>query len=127
MYTVLIIEDYEMNTRLVEDLLQSSDEGYNVISAYNAEKGLELARTHKPDLILMDLRIPGPGVDGWTATRLLKHDAELGHIPIIAMTAEVKAADKRRAFEAGCNAYITKPYSILELRNTIRQHLHVSA
>jgi CheY-like chemotaxis protein len=127
MQTVLIIEDYELNARLVEDLLRSGDEPLNVISAYNAEIGLELAHQHKPDLILMDLRIPGPGVDGWTATRIIRRDPELQRIPIVAMTAEIKAADRLRAFEAGCDAYITKPFDVFELQACVHELLHVNA
>jgi CheY-like chemotaxis protein len=75
----------------------------------------------------MDLRIPGPGVDGWTATRIIRRDPELQRIPIVAMTAEIKAADRLRAFEAGCDAYITKPFDVFELQACVHELLHVNA
>ena len=121
MPTVLIIEDYELNMRLVEDLMNFH--GYRTVTAYTAEDGLQLAREIKPDIILMDMRLSGPGIDGWTATRMLKHDRELRHIPVIALTAQVWDGERERAFEAGCDEYIAKPFNIHELQSTIRHFL----
>lgn len=125
MPTVLIIEDYELNMRLVEDLMNFS--GYRTVTAFTAEEGLQLAREAKPDLILMDMRLSGPGIDGWTATRMIKHDHDLRHIPVIALTAQVWDGERERAFEAGCDDYITKPFNIHELQSCISHHLQASA
>lgn len=125
MPTVLIIEDYELNMKLVEDLMNFS--GYRTYTAYTAEEGLQIAQEVRPDLILMDMRLSGPGMDGWTATKTIKHDRNLAHIPVIALTAQVWDGERERAFEVGCNDYISKPFNIHELQNCVSRHLQASA
>jgi two-component system cell cycle response regulator DivK len=118
---ILVIEDDELNTRLLESLIRSF--GYDPISAKNSDHGLRLARQHKPALILMDLRLPAPGVSGWEATRIIRGDPELHDTPVFAVSVEAEPDDRRRAFEAGCNEYFAKPFSIAELEETIRRYL----
>ncbi|RJR28876.1 MAG: response regulator [Desulfobacteraceae bacterium] len=102
---VLVIEDNELNMKLVSALLSISH--FEVISAANAEIGLQLARKEMPDLILMDIQLPG--MDGLTATRLIKKDKDLREIPVIALTSYAMQGDEQKAFAAGCTGYIPKP------------------
>jgi CheY-like chemotaxis protein len=102
---ILIVEDNELNMKLVRTLLEFG--GYDVFSAVDAEKGLQLARDHHPDLILMDIQLPG--MDGLTATRIMKTDPELDQIPVIALTSFAMQGDEEKALDAGCDGYITKP------------------
>lgn len=102
---ILIVEDNVMNRRLAQFLLKSH--GYIVHEAKDAQEALELARIHRPDLILMDLHLPG--LDGFAATRVLKEDATTRNIPVVALTAYAMSGDEDRALEAGCDGYITKP------------------
>jgi two-component system, cell cycle response regulator DivK len=115
----LVVEDQEDNRRILRDLLTSAD--FEVIEAVDGEAGLAAAAAHRPDLILMDIQLPG--LDGYEATRRLKADALLSAIPIIAVTSYALggAADKARA--AGCDAYISKPYSPRQLLAKVREHL----
>ena len=102
---VLVVEDNAMNMKLMRSLLRMSQ--CEVLEAGNAEEGLELAKRNRPDLILMDIQLPG--MDGYTATGLLKQDASLKEIPVVALTAHAMAGDEKKALESGCDAYITKP------------------
>ena len=103
--TILVVEDNEWNRKLVKSLLQRVS--FRLLEAGNAEAGLELARDEKPDLILMDIQLPG--MDGLTATRILKNDPLLKNIPVVALTAYAMAGDLEKAKEAGCDSYLTKP------------------
>lgn len=123
MLKVLVVEDYELNVRLIEDLLNFS--GYQPLIAYTAEEGLQLARQLQPDLILMDMRLGGGGMDGWTAARIMKSDGDIAHIPLIALAAPVWDGERESALEAGCDEYISKPFDIRELRQKIDYHLGV--
>src|ERR1041385_6661262 len=105
MATILVIEDNETNMQLTTFLLQSAD--YTVLSAASAEAGLTLAREKRPDLILMDIQLPG--MDGLQATALLKADEETRAIPVIALTALAMKGDEERIRAAGCDGYIGKP------------------
>jgi two-component system cell cycle response regulator DivK len=105
MTTVLIIEDNRANMTLATFLLQSA--GHDVLSATDAEAGLALAHTKQPDLILMDIQLPG--MDGLEATMLLKRDAATRTIPVIALTALAMKGDEERILAAGCDGYIAKP------------------
>ncbi len=116
---ILVVEDNEDNRRILRDLLTSAS--YEVIEAVTGEEGVTLAQTQRPDVILMDIQLPG--VDGYEATRRIKANPALHHIPIIAVTSYALSGDDKKALEAGCNAYIAKPYSPRELLVTIRQHL----
>jgi two-component system cell cycle response regulator DivK len=102
---ILIIEDNAVNRKLVEVILTKS--GYTVLSAADAEQGISLARSGHPDLILMDIHLPG--MDGLSATRLLKSEDSTKDIPIIALTAMAMKGDEKRTLEAGCDGYIDKP------------------
>jgi CheY-like chemotaxis protein len=111
MTTILIVEDNEMNRDMLSRRLERK--GYDVLLAVNGEIGLEVARANTPDLILMDMSLPV--VDGWEATRRLKADDRLEHIPVIALTAHAMASDRDNALEAGCDDYDTKPIELPRL------------
>ena len=116
---ILVVEDQEDNRRIMRDLLTSV--GYEVIEAITGEEGVVAAETHRPDLILMDIQLPG--LDGYEATRQIKANPELEHIPIIVVTSYALSGDDVKAFEAGCNAYVSKPFSPRELLAKIREYL----
>lgn len=105
--TVLLVEDNEDNRFIYATALRYT--GYEVIEAVSGTQGIDQARTHKPDIILMDISIPD--VDGWEATIVLKADPLTRDIPIIAVTAHVLPGDERRSMEAGCDGYLAKPVS----------------
>jgi CheY-like chemotaxis protein len=111
MTTILIVEDNEMNRDMLSRRLERK--GYEVLIAVDGEKGLEVARANTPDLVLMDMSLPV--VDGWEATRRLKADSRLKHIPVIALTAHAMANDRDKALEAGCDDYDTKPIELPRL------------
>ena len=104
---ILVIEDQEDNRRIIRDLLTST--GYEIIEAVTAEKGVTAAETHRPALILMDIQLPD--FDGYEATRRIKANPALKHIPIIAVTSYALSGDDIKAREAGCDAYVSKPFS----------------
>ena len=111
MTTILIVEDNEMNRDMLSRRLERK--GYQVLIAMDGETGIDVARTNAPDLILMDMSLPV--VDGWEATRRLKADDALKHIPVIALTAHAMANDRDKALEAGCDDYDTKPIELPRL------------
>jgi two-component system cell cycle response regulator DivK len=117
--TVLIVEDNELNMKLFNDLLEGH--GYITIGTRNGVEAMELARKHKPDLILMDIQLPE--VSGLDVTRWLKADAELKSIPVIAVTAFAMKGDEERIREGGCEAYLSKPISVGKFLETVRQFL----
>lgn len=119
MDTILIIEDNDQNIKFLEDALDFA--GYHAVAADTAEKGLELARELQPSVILMDLRLVGSGLDGWEATRILKSDDDLAHIPVIAVTAQVSPGEEHRLAGYGFNGYIGKPFDVMELQAYIKQ------
>jgi CheY-like chemotaxis protein len=104
MATILLVEDHPMNRKLVRDILLFQ---FEVEEAVSAEGALEWLQSHRPDLILMDIQLPG--MDGLTLTRRLKSDPVTADIPIVALSAHAMARDIEMAHEAGCIAYITKP------------------
>jgi two-component system cell cycle response regulator DivK len=108
---VLIIEDNPANMKLSRLLLVNA--GHTVLCAADAEAGLQMARTHRPALILMDIQLPG--MDGLAATALLKNELDTGEIPIIAVTAMAMKTDRDNSRSAGCDAYIAKPLRYREL------------
>jgi two-component system, cell cycle response regulator DivK len=116
---ILAIEDHEENRRLLRDLLTSFD--YELIEAVTGEEGLQLAETERPDLILMDIQLPG--IDGYEVTRRIKADPALRHIPVIAVTSYALSGDDVKALEAGCDAYVTKPFDPAELLAKIQEFL----
>ncbi len=116
---ILVIEDHEDNRRIIRDLLTSA--GYETIEAVTGEEGVALAETQHPALILMDIQLPD--IDGYEATRRIKANPALRQIPIIAVTSYALSGDEVKALEAGCDAYVTKPFSPRALLATIREHL----
>ncbi|MFQ5898727.1 MAG: response regulator [Candidatus Methylomirabilia bacterium] len=116
---ILMIEDQEDNRRILRDLLTSA--GYQMIEAVTGEEGVTLAEAHRPDLILMDIQLPG--LDGYEATRQIKAKPTLRQIPIIAVTSYALSGDDVKAREAGCDAYVAKPFSPRELLAKIREYL----
>lgn len=116
---ILVIEDHEDNRRIVRDLLTSVE--YQVLEAVTGEAGVAMAEVEVPDLILMDIQLPG--LDGYEATRRIKSNPALRHIPIIAVTSYALSGDDVKAFEAGCDGYVTKPFSPRALLAKIREHL----
>jgi two-component system cell cycle response regulator DivK len=119
MQKILLVEDNEMNRDMLSRRLQRR--GYSVVNAEDGEKGLLLARSEAPDLILMDISLPA--MDGWEVTRLLKADQSTRHIPIIALTAHALVSDREKAFEAGCDEYDTKPIDFGRLSEKIENLL----
>ena len=116
---ILVVEDEEDNRRIVRDLLTSV--GYEIIEAVTGEDGVTAAATHLPDLILMDIQLPG--LDGYEATRRIKANPALHHIPIIVVTSYALSGDDVKAFAAGCDAYVSKPFSPRALLAKIREYL----
>jgi two-component system cell cycle response regulator DivK len=119
MRTILVVEDQEDNRQILRDLLGSA--GLRMIEAHDGEQALTVARSQRPDLILMDIQLPL--VDGYEATRSIKRDPELKDIPIIAVTSYALSGDEQKAREAGCDAYVAKPYSTHDLLARIGQFL----
>lgn len=119
MSRILIVEDNDVNRELFRDILEMNS--YEVLLAEDGEQGIELARTHKPDLILMDIQLPK--IDGLQATKVLKADEATKDIPIIALTAFAMKGDEEIFIDAGCAAHITKPISVLSFINEIKAHL----
>ncbi len=115
--TVLIVEDNELNMKLFHDLLDAH--GYETLQTRDGMEALELARQHRPDLILMDIQLPE--VSGLEVTKWLKEDDQLRHIPVVAVTAFAMKGDEERIREGGCEAYISKPISVTTFLETIRQ------
>ena len=116
---ILIVEDEPKNLTLLRDLLQVS--GYSTIEATDGKQGVELARSKKPDLILMDIMMPE--MDGLEATRILKADAATANIPILALTSYAMKGDEERILEAGCDGYLAKPFDIKKLLKTVGEYL----
>ena len=111
MKKILLVEDDEMNRDMLSRRLIKR--GYDIAIAVDGEQGVAMARSGRPDLILMDMSLPG--IDGWTATRQLKEDSETSAIPIIVLTAHAMAGDRENAFEAGCDDFDTKPVELSRL------------
>lgn len=105
MHTVLLVEDNADNQAIYRMILEHS--GFTVLQAWDGEAGVRMAREHRPDLILMDVSIPR--MDGLEATRVLKADPDTAPIPVVALTAHAMPEDRQRAFDAGCESYLSKP------------------
>jgi two-component system, cell cycle response regulator DivK len=117
--TVLIVEDNELNMKLFNDLLEAH--GYNTIQTRNGVEAVELARQHRPDLILMDIQLPE--VSGLQVTEWIKDDEELAHIPIIAVTAFAMKGDEERIRKGGCEAYLSKPIQVTKFLETVQNYI----
>jgi len=119
MAKILIVEDNEMNRDMLSRRLERR--GFIIAMAVDGQQGVEMARSEKPDLILMDMSLPV--MDGWTATQTIKADAELAGIPVIALTAHAMAGDREKAMGAGCDDYDTKPIELPRLLQKIGKFL----
>jgi two-component system cell cycle response regulator DivK len=117
--TVLVVEDNELNMKLFNDLLEAH--GYKVVQTRDGLSALEIARKHMPDLILMDIQLPE--VSGIEVTKWLKEDPDLKRIPVIAVTAFAMKGDEQKIREGGCEAYISKPISVVSFLQTIDKFL----
>jgi two-component system cell cycle response regulator DivK len=116
---ILAVDDQEDNRRILRDLLTSA--GYEVIEATTGEDAVTSAETQAPDLILMDIQLPG--IDGYEATRRIKANPRLRQIPLIVVTSYALSGDDAKAFSAGANAYVSKPFSPRALLAKVREYL----
>ena len=117
--TILVVEDNELNMKLFHDLLEAS--GYNIVQTRNGLEAIDLARQHRPDLILMDIQLPE--VSGLEVTKWLKEDDDLRSIPVIAVTAFAMKGDEERIRQGGCEAYLSKPISVNMFLDTVKSYL----
>lgn len=117
--TILIVEDNELNMKLFSDLLEAN--GYGTVQTRNGNDAVGLARQHRPDLILMDIQLPE--ISGLEVTSLLKSDPDLRHIPVIAITAFAMKGDEEKIRQGGCEAYLSKPISVVKFLETVRNYL----
>jgi two-component system, cell cycle response regulator DivK len=115
---ILIVEDNEKNLKLARDVLQFS--GFQTLEAGSGEAAVDLARERRPDLILMDIELPG--IDGITALQQLRADVDTAGIPIVALTASAMSSDRARFFDAGFDGYISKPINVKEFPGQVRAH-----
>jgi len=117
--TVMIVEDNELNMKLFRDLIEAH--GYRTVQTRSGLTAVDLARENRPDLILMDIQLPE--ISGLEVTRRLKEDVELRSIPVIAVTAFAMKGDEERIRQGGCEAYISKPISVMRFIETIKTFL----
>ena len=118
-YVILLVEDNERNLKLLRDVLDYA--GYDVRVARTAEDGISLAASEPPDLVLMDLQLPG--IDGMEALRRLRENVRTADIPVVAVTAQAMKDDRERALDAGFNGYIEKPISVRTFPDQVRRFL----
>jgi len=116
---VLVVEDNPDNMRLTQFLLE--DDGFEVLSAEDAEQALDVLKTRRPEVILMDIQLPG--MDGLTLTRQLRADPAWSETVIVALTAYAMKGDEKNALAAGCDGYITKPVSTRTFASAVRGHM----
>ncbi|MDP9138539.1 MAG: response regulator [Pseudomonadota bacterium] len=116
---ILMVEDTEDNRQILRDLFVGTD--YELIEAVDGAAGVAMAQTHQPDLILMDIQLPV--LDGYEATRRIKADPALRHVPVIAVTSYALSGDEAKARAAGCDAYVAKPFSPRLLLAKVRELL----
>jgi len=116
---ILVVEDTEDNRQIMRDLLTAA--GFEMIEAHDGAAGVEAAEREKPDLILMDIQLPV--LDGYEATRRIKANPALKHIPIIAVTSYALSGDEEKTRAAGCDGYVAKPFSPRLLLAKVREHL----
>jgi two-component system, cell cycle response regulator DivK len=122
MAKILLVEDNDINRDMLVRRLQRR--GYTMVTAVDGQQGVDMARSEKPDLILMDMSLPL--LDGWEATRQIKGDPNIKHIPVIGLTAHAMVGDREQALKAGCDEYATKPVEfekLIELMNRLMKAL----
>ncbi len=117
--TILIVEDNELNMKLFNDLLQAH--GYDTIKTNSGHEAYELTKKHRPDLVLMDIQMPE--ISGLEATKMIKSDNEIKHIPVVAITAFSMKGDEEKIRNGGCEGYISKPISVTSFLKTIAEFL----
>ena len=117
--SILVVDDHEDNRRILRDLLRSA--GFEVVEAITGEDGVATAKARPPDLILMDIQLPG--IDGYEATRRIKSDDALRGIPLIVVTSYALSGDDAKALAAGADAYVAKPFSPRAMLAKIREYL----
>jgi len=117
MSTVLIIEDNEKNMKLARDVLQAK--GYKTLEATSCEDGVKLARQHVPDLVLMDIQLPG--INGIDAFKQIRADAKTARVPVVALTASVTPTDRSAINAAGFDAFVSKPINLKEFLDTVKR------
>jgi two-component system cell cycle response regulator DivK len=115
---VLLVEDNEMNMKLFRDVLQAA--GYATLEATSGEEAVEVARTHAPALVLMDVQLPG--IDGVEALARLRREEQTASIPVLALTAQAMIGDREHFLDAGFDGYVSKPVDIVELIRTVKEH-----
>jgi len=120
--TILVVEDNELNMKLFHDLLEAY--GYNILQTRDGMEALMIAREHRPDLIVMDIQLPG--ASGLEVTRWIRKDDDIKTIPIIAVTAFAMKGDEARIRESGCDAYVSKPISVVGFVKTVERFLDAS-
>ena len=119
MALVLVIDDSVDNASLVSAILQSF--GHDVVIALDGKEGFRQVTDLKPDVIVLDLRLPGNNMDGWQVIRMVRAEPDLHRIPIIVTSVEVMPEDRQRAIAAGCDVFLSKPFNIKELAQSIAQ------
>jgi two-component system cell cycle response regulator DivK len=119
MSLVLIVEDNEKNMKLARDILQAK--GFKTVEAVTGEEGVKLAKEKKPDLVLMDIQLPG--ISGIDAFKQLRADAITARIPVVALTASVTPTDRSQISAAGFDAFVSKPISVKEFVDTVKRLL----
>jgi len=115
---VLVVEDNEKNMKLLRDVLRAT--GYTTLGATTGEDAVELAQSHEPALVLMDVQLPG--IDGLEALRRLRQDELTASIPVLAVTAQAMSGDRERFLEAGFDGYLSKPIDVAELIQVVQEH-----
>jgi len=118
--TILVVEDNELNMKLVKGLLEIGK--YRMLEATDAESGIQIIREQRPDLVLMDIQLPG--MDGLSATEIIKEDPLIKNIPIVALTSYAMQGDEEKALAAGCTGYIAKPINTRKFLKTISRYLN---
>lgn len=116
---ILVVEDTEDNRQIMRDLL--SNAGYDMVEAQDGAEGVAMAKSQRPDLILMDIQLPV--LDGYEATRRIKADPAISHIPVIAVTSYALSGDEAKTRAAGCDGYVAKPFSPRQLLQKVREYL----
>jgi two-component system cell cycle response regulator DivK len=116
---VLVVEDNERNLKLVRDVLEYA--GFTVATAVTGEEAVEVTASRRPDLVLMDLQLPG--IDGYAALRRIRADAGTRHIPVVALTAFAMARDRERVARSGFDGYLEKPINVREFPSQVRAYL----